>query len=105
MKSGVGFNVYFDYTQLKWPIHKISVGYYKADAGPAILFEGDYSLLWIEESILVSPQARVPSVPFYAGGGVGYYIPNYGLNPRIQNKWAEFGKKLRRKLAINGVYT
>lgn len=100
LKGGVGFGVHLDYVMPKLVLFRTSVGWYGTDTKVDMLSEGDYSLLWIEESILI--RGRGPVVRPYGGGGVGYYQTDHELSSNAQNALLRLG--LRGKEEIDNVF-
>lgn len=100
LKGGVGFGVHLDYVMPKLVLFRTSVGWYGTDTKVDMLSEGDYSLLWIEESILI--RAPGPAVRPYGGAGAGYYQTDHELSSNAQNALLRFG--LRGKEEIDNVF-
>lgn len=77
VRGGLGFNIYIDYEIADYLIFSSTVGHYT----------GNYSFLWIEESILFpvfwrERGERTGIIP-YIGGGVGYYIIDDETDPSL----------------------
>ena len=79
---------------------KTSVGRYSSQTivkrlqqgGYSRLSDGDYSLLWIEESIIIRKERQ--GVQPYIGGGAGYYITEHGLSSEAKTWLAGYHYEL-----------
>ena len=83
VKDGMGYNLHLDYITPTAFAFKTSIGRYAADTNVDKLSEGDYSLFWFEQSILL--RAKLPVIIPYCGVGGGYYIPKQIVGGDVQN--------------------
>ena len=100
IESDEGINVYFDYEGYKRILLRTSVGGYSAYTAENEITKGDYSLLWIEESVLIRPEdlSVYPSVYPYFGGGLGYYLTDLYIDDIVKNNLERQGIRLEEDI-------
>ena len=96
VEGGNGFNAFIDYPLQESMTIKTSIGKYSSDTKVDILSEGDYSLLWIEGSLLFSG-TKFKILP-YGGGGGGYYIFTHDISSNVKNALMQLGLRAEEEI-------
>ena len=99
-KGNIGFEGNFTFLTESIVAIRASVGRYGSDTKVNIISEGDYSLLWLEGTLLL--QGKSPKVQPYGGIGGGYYITSHELSSRLNNILSLLG--VRAKEDIQDVF-
>jgi len=90
LESGWGFNVFFDkYLQSTPLLLRTSLGYLPTKTKVNKLSEGSFSILSIEESVLIS-SGKFMNYPYF-GAGAGYYIVNHDISDRVKDELSYLG--------------
>jgi len=89
IKSGIGFDANITFLTDNIIAIRASIGRYETDVKVNKLSEGNYSLLWIEGTMLLRSQS--PIIQPYGGLGVGYYITGHELSSNVDRFFAQYG--------------
>jgi len=90
LESGWGFNAFFDkYLQSTPIVLRTSFGYLPTKTKVNKLSEGSFSILSIEESVLIS-SGHFMNYPYFGAGG-GYYIVNHDISDRVKDELSYLG--------------
>lgn len=95
--GGVGFEGNFTFYTESIIAIRASVGRYASDTKIDKLSEGDYSLLWMEGTLLI--QAKTINIQPYIGLGGGYYITGHELSSNVKNALSLLGLRGKEEIA------
>ena len=103
VKGAAGFEAHFTFLTESALAVRASVGRFGSEVKVDKLTEGDYSLLWIEGTLLA--QAKGGSVQPYGGLGIGYYITGHEISSKVNNAFYSIGLRVKEDIEdIAGIH-
>jgi len=91
--GGIGFNAFFDHSISEVVLFKTTIGRFSSNTKVDLLSEGDYALLWIEGSLLVTGKESniQPYIQPYGGAGGGFYMFEHSISSEVQSALNSMG--------------
>lgn len=99
VKSAAGFEANLTFLTESAIAVRASVGKFGSNVKVDKLSEGNYSLLWLEGTIIA--RAKSSSVQPYGGLGFGYYITEHELSSRMTNAFISQGIRVKEDIEDN----
>ena len=91
-----GYNIFLDVLLPKQPSFKFALGKYSSKTKVDVLSAGDFSMQWVEGSIIFSHS--VSKLQPYIGSGVGYYLFTHNLSEDLKSALLEQGLRAEENI-------